>query len=329
MVYAFGAYGTNNLGDDAIFLGLQQTLPKDRVVQVYINRPSVMDSICYATITKDTFTKKDHLVIGGGGLLHCKHAVEDYTRIAVLAKDSGAKVHIRRIGAEGIKAEFSENVKILFSLADNISVRSIKSIQMLNDFNIPTKNIQLAKDYAYEVNFKKRTKVTTLKEMFAHSELPLIGLVTAGNGGGVDTISWIVSQLLLDGINCNIVHIPHSRAYVSCTNNDVVTGELLWSSMSIYHAKRLERYIPLSMPENPFQLYDIYTQVDGIIGMRYHSFIFSKITNRPLLGIVHGVKAQAFFDEEKYGSYIASSSTKEELLEKCKDFITKIKSHGK
>jgi len=324
MVYAFGAYGTNNLGDDAIFLGLQKSLPNERVVQVYVNYPSIMDSICYDSINATTFIDKDHLVIGGGGLLHCKHAVEDYIRIAKLAKANGAQVHIRRIGAEGAIPEYAEEIRELFSIVDAASVRSKKSLEYLKDCNVSTKTIKLVQDYAYELVPPKH-KVEGIKSYFQHPEWPLIGLVTAGNKGGVEAISYVVSELILAEIGCNIIHIPHSRSYVNQNNDDLITGEQIWTSIGVYHANKQWRYKTSTMPQNPYELFDRYAQVDGIIGYRYHSFIFSRIMKKPLLGVADGDKAKAFFDETKYGTMVSSGVSKEELLLACKEFVLGLK----
>lgn len=327
-IYAFGAYGTNNLGDDAIFLGLQKTYPNDRVIQVYVNRPSVMDSIFYDDIRAETFTKKDTLIIGGGGLLHCKHAVDDYLRIAKMATTSGAKVLIRKIGTEGLRPDFAAETKELFSLATSASVRSKKSLEYLEYNGISSKKVTVEKDFAYELSGKGRT-FKDIRSEFQHQDWPLIGLVTAGNKEGVEAISYVVSELILAEVGCNIIHIPHCRSYVNQYNDDLITGEQIWTSIGVYHANKLWRYKTSSMPQDPYELFDRYAQVDGIIGYRYHSFIYSHIMKKPLLGIVHGDKPLAFFDETKYGSFVFANRSKEELLEQCKLFVKNIKTNAK
>lgn len=324
MIYAMGAFGTNNLGDDAIFLGVQKTHSHERVIQVFVNWPSVEDSIGYDKLRVETFTPQDTLLIGGGGLLHCKHALEDYVISAKLAKEAGAKVIIRRIGAEGVREGYYAETKELFSLVDSATVRSKKSLEYLYNSGVDISKICVEPDFAYSIR-PRAQKAKSIRKQFQHTDWPIIGLVTAGNRSGVEAISYVVSELILADVGCNIVHIPHSRSYVNQYNDDIITGEQIWTSIGVYYADKQHRYIPEPMAHNPYELFDRYAQVDGIIGYRYHSFIFSKITQKPILGIVAGDKAEAFFNEENYGQYVSTDVTKEELLERCKEFVKKIK----
>ena len=100
----------------------------------------------------------------------------------------------------------------------------------------------------------------------------------------------------------------------------------MWSSINIYHAQREYRYKTMPFVASPQQLLSAYKQVDGIIGCRYHSMIFSEIMNKPLLGFISGLKPQAYFDEnEREGSQgIDFDLPVEELVVQTKSFINKL-----
>jgi hypothetical protein len=113
----------------------------------------------------------------------------------------------------------------------------------------------------------------------------------------------------------NVVHIPHCKHFVCENTNDVIAGEIFWSSIDIYHGERLDRFYNMPFSGTVWKLLNLYTKVHGIIGMRYHSYIFSELLNLPLLGITSGLKAATYFDENKRKNAIEleASFTDEEL----------------
>jgi hypothetical protein len=125
----------------------------------------------------------------------------------------------------------------------------------------------------------------------------------------------------------NIVHIPHVRHYVDYETNDVITGEKLFSMIDVYHDNRFEKFKPLFFPENCYSLLNVYTRVQAIIGLRYHSFIFAEMANLPLLGLVAGPKAIAYANEcnRKDAVFIDIGAPIVEILKTVHKFIKIVK----
>jgi len=338
--YAMGGFGCGNLGDEAIFEAMRLEFPD--LIQIYVNTPQVgwdgrsynLSKIseqytCYSDLIQNGFPREardGELIIGGGGILHSCGAVEDFVKVALQAKKRNMKISIRKIGAEYLQPDFHDITKDLCSMAYFISVRSKKSAEILRSIGVPKVNIE--KDYTYNFN---RTHFE--KEQFDLKfdlKSPVIGIVTAGNDD-ISKISEIIRYLTVNkniGVPlCNVVHIPHCRHFVDLVTNDMVAGEILWSSISVYFGDRLKRYYNAPFPGSVWRLLNLYTKVDGIIGMRYHSFIFSEILNIPLLGVSSGGKATAYFEEQtrKNAIELKSSCSPEELTEKLKKFFEFIK----
>lgn len=328
MIYAIAGYGTGNLGDDAIFQGLLKEHPK--AVQIYVNLPSHKNNIWYGDIQKNGFPEEatnGELIIGGGGIFHSRQAIVDFLSVVEKAKLRGMKVSIRKVGAEYLSYDYAEEAIDLCRCAHFVSVRSKRSKEILDA--IGACNVKEDKDYAY--NLVNDVEIESIKFPSFPTNRPTIGLVTAGNRDDLDKIAKIIKFLTTDfgfgDIMCNVVHIPHCRHYVSASTNDVVTGEMLWSMVDIYHAKRYDKFKLMQFPDSCLKLLNAYTKVDAIIGLRYHSFIFSELVKKPLLGLTAGAKAETYFNENKRknSASIDIGRPLEDLLEAVFQFCARLK----
>jgi polysaccharide pyruvyl transferase WcaK-like protein len=326
MKYVLGGYGANNLGDEAIFEGLKQEFGE--VIQIYVNKSSIPNSVWYADLLENRYTfspDADELIIGGGGLFHCRTAIIDDILVADKALAAGLAVSIQGLGAEGLQDDYITEARDLCNRCYRISVRSIKSQTILRDkLNVQS---ELRRDFAYNLRDAEFTTIPSF-----NNDLPVIGLITGGNTDrdGIEKISQIIKNCTVGDTVANFIHIPHSRAYVDSYNNDVVTGEIIWSNIEIYHASREARYKNISFVSTPQRLLSVYRQVDAVIGFRYHSFVFSEITNKPLLGFISGLKSQAFFDDNVRAEVlgIPFNLPTEELIAETQRFIVAIKNRN-
>ena len=316
MKYAFGAYGTNNLGDEAIYEGLCQEIGP--AIQIYVNKSSVPLSIWYADLLKGKISfdpDAEELIIGGGGLFHSKNAIIDYIRMADLAIKNHMKVSIQGVGVEGINNSFQEDARELCKRCYFISVRSKQSQLLLESLGFKS---TVRKDFAYNIQSEESVMIPEFE-----NKLPIIGFITGGCGDelAISKLSQIIRKFTVGEDLCNFIHIPHSKSFVNYTNNDVVTGELLWSNIDIYHANRENSFKTYRFLNNPRQLLSLYQQLDGVIGARYHSFIFSEMAGKPLLGLVSGRKAKSYFEDRPQIQCIDFDKDINEIITKVKMFI--------
>jgi polysaccharide pyruvyl transferase WcaK-like protein len=320
MVYAFGAYGTNNIGDEAIFAGLKHEYPD--AIQIYVNKPwswspTANLPIWYADFLTGVckFTKEDTLIIGGGGLLHSLKAVNDYYTMASLVTEAGGKVLIEGIGAEGIQSSYKDIVKQLLSLASHISVRTTTSKDLLQPL---TKNkIDVRKDFAYSMATKSNTPGPLSTQRY-------IGIVVGGAEDlhVYDELSNLLAKYTVGPEHYNFLLIPHSISYTNPMNNDLLIFQYLWSNCNIYHAKREERiYILDYTPHDPEEALNLYKDLMlGCIGWRYHSLIFSEMANVPMLLAAPTFKNMAYVKDVKRSNLIVKQSN-ETLEQAFNNFI--------
>lgn len=330
-IYAMGGFGCGNLGDDAIFEGMRTTYPN--LVQIYVNFPTVKENINYSTIIENGFPKdaeKGELIIGGGGIFHSRSAIENFLEVINKAKERKMKISIRRVGAEYIQSDYEDISKELCKTAYFISVRSKKSAEILLKMGYKT---EIEHDYAYDVPLPD--KGSTLPDFSEKTipnskiKMPIIGIVTAGTD--LPKIAKLVEILTVDlGIGphmCNVVHVPHTRHHTDWRTNDVLGGEILRSTIHLYHGDRTKRFRQLPYPETPTNILSIYKSLDGVIGMRYHSFIFSEMVGIPLFGVASGLKAITYFKEKspKNSVWLDAGAEMNEYVEKLFIWLKKIK----
>lgn len=286
LVYALGNYGAGNLGDEAIFQGL--LYHNKNVCQIYINVPTYSNAIEIGEILRFGFPSLGKLIIGGGGLF-CKQFVDTLNLIAEKAIEQDMSIEIRRVGVEGIDNAYLDGVIALCDKCGTITVRSIASKVKLATLGI--NNVQVEKDFSYYI----KPDIDGAKKLFPSfdRDLCIIGIVTAG--GNDNGFVMEVVRELLETEEYNVLHIPHSRHYVNWHENEVITGELIWSGCEKFD--RLKYYKALPFPTTPQILLGIYGLIDKIVGYRYHSFIFAEMMNTPLFGMPHGDKAVAYFNE--------------------------------
>jgi len=305
MHYIVSAYGAGNLGDNAIFTGVRKEFSNS--IQIYANVPSHQPNIWYADVIENGFPELNEdceLIIGGGGIFYSEQATKDLFTLVKRALERNMKISIRKVGTEYLSYTWVPWAKKVCDAAYFVSTRSRKSAEILKSIGV--KDVIVERDYAYNLT-KEDANVEDIEFPTFNNSRPIIGIITGGNLSGLEKVVQIIKFLLTDyGIGdtmCNVVHIPHTRHYVSPQGNDVVTGEMLWSMIDIYHDARYERFKLLPFPETDLKLLNAYTKVHGILGMRYHSFVFSEIIEKPLLGFTSGLKAKTYFEETNRKKY--------------------------
>lgn len=308
MIYAFGAFGTGNLGDDAIFEGIKCEIPN--VTQIYVNVPTYNKAICFSDIQDRKFFPQggNELIIGGGGIFHSERAINDYIEFAGIAKRTNMKVTIRAVGLEDVNEITEAKVKTLFSKVDSISVRSQRSVEIAKSLG---KEVSILKDFAYRLNSPLVRKQECLMPVFDEAS-PVVGIVMNGNYDLQYLLDFAeIVKACISNHLCNFLFIPHSRSYVSNFNNDIIAGEIIRSRIDIYHDDRLGRFKLLKIPDNPYQLFDIYNRIDACICGRYHAMIFSDMAKIPIFGLVHSEKMKSFFTESKNTQHYYSENIKD------------------
>lgn len=282
-VYAFGAYGTNNVGDEAIFQGILEEF--GNVIQIFHQRPthnnaiSIGDAVLYTGL----FRSGGHLILGGGGLFYNKEAVETLIQLASNARSRGAEVDLLGLGCEAANPSFFVEIQTLDALARHVSVRTERSAEIYNAITGRTPEVR--PDFAF--NLRRRITLPAVKR---DRKVPLVGVVTSGDirddlnpliDAMIDNTRGPVSERV------NFVHIPHSQSYIDRYNNDVIVGQALrcdfWKSSNEGEIVNERKLTVLPYNNEPVEVLKSYSELDAIISARFHGLIFANILGLPTL----------------------------------------------
>src|SRR4030042_565508 len=321
-IYVMGAYGNGNLGDDAVFLGIKEEHKNDNVIQIYDCKPSSNPSIWGGEVLSEAFVfpppgDGDKLIIGGGGLFFDNNNIYCIDLVTQKAQTAGYGVEIQGVGIEHLATlDFDdyEKVKVIFNRSKLTSVRSKESARILNEANI--RNVTVRKDFAYGISPDMESARKVFPEF--RNNLPVVGINLLGwDASRMNLAVSIVRMLVSNG--CNVLHIPHSRHYSSPFENGIIAGEYIWSLLNLYETgfNKSEHYKQLNIVSNPEILLGVYYLLNGIVGFRYHSFIFSDMANIPLFGFVTSRKHLSFFTDNPnytYYNWSTGEGSKEKTL---------------
>jgi polysaccharide pyruvyl transferase WcaK-like protein len=295
-VFSYGAYGSNNVGDEAILDGVRRSYPE--CIQLYINKPRNGPAVDYnePLRQKEFFQKSDYLIIGGGGLLYDRSTVELMLNYARSAKDAGATVDILRLGCEAAHESYHDIIRELFSVVRFASVRTTTSQRIIQD--ITGRKLPVQSDFAFQLSPYVSPAMGSLES------IPSIGIVLASiDKRSLEIIGDGVSKYLAVGSStpAEFVFIPHSKSYFDSKNNDCTTAELLWSHLGKSNGGsgiEWSRFRVAEFTNDPLTVLEKYRRLDGVISLRFHGLIFGHLTRQPILALgANLIKIKSFLDD--------------------------------
>ena len=306
-VFVVGAYGTRNVGDEAIFDGARRRYPN--AIQLYINAPRSLPAVEVYSMLRggNKFRPEDTLVIGGGGLLYDAEAIRIFINLALRAREAGSAVRIERIGCEAAQPDYHDVIIELFRLADSISVRSSTSQQIVRD--ICGSEVEWQDDFALELAGDLPQSPPR------RGHIPRIGLVTGGDH--MEEIGSLI-ELVLENTSdraaapVRFVHIPHSVSHVALRNNDEVVGAKIAAGINGFLDGRQNAFIRTPFSDDPQEVLRTYAGLDGLISRRFHGLVFAHMMDLPVLGLPgDGAKNTSFIKDHPRKNVAAISDMKQ------------------
>lgn len=281
-VFAYGSFGSNNVGDEAILEGIRKIYP--RCHQLYHNRlRSGEGSFPQAALNNpDFFRAGDYLIIGGGGLLYDRPTVTLMADLAQAVTAKGGVADILRLGCEAASSEYHDEITRLFSLARHTTVRSTESQGIIEAIT----GIRCPVEFDFAFNLCPDVKRLPRK-LF---DQPTIGLVTASvDPGTLANLTRFIEQNTRgsrnDPTRPRFVHIPHSRSYFNFSNNDCIVAETIWAKANMHRAWSDDAFELWPYRGAPLDTLAAYKTLDGVISFRYHGLIFGKLCEIPTMAI--------------------------------------------
>ena len=302
--YALGAFGTLNIGDDAILEGMHQSeLNLVPIAHTSFCRhdPLNISSVLSAQI----FKPEDTLILGGGGLFYSMEAIKHWLLIARNAVDAGANFEIRAVGFESYEDDWRSEAIELFGLASKITFRSKTSIDLFGEYF----DFEASYEKDYATNLKPQY-VPPLKKVFQKKK---VGIVTTGSLGDdyEDLITLINKNRQID-----FFHMPHSRSPLGWENNDFVVGEYIFTNINkVFHQEPVNFYCSTGELDLQKAL-DMYSEMDAVISYRFHGVIFADFFDLPCAVMRrHALKQISSLEYNPRASLISNSYSVQNFLD--------------
>ncbi|KRE51068.1 polysaccharide pyruvyl transferase family protein [Paenibacillus sp. Soil724D2] len=319
-----GAYGCGNVGDEAILegiiTGIRSRDPNAEIVAFAADQDYVESLYGISTVSQllgrgltlnvwrefdflgilRTILSSDKVIIGGGSIIHdhTSYNLIYYCLLASLAKLSGSKVYLMGVSIARIRTRLGKVLaRRLFRISEHITVRDQLSYRHAKELS-NSLNFQVQKDFAFmNLVSSLSQKASTL------IPFPLPDNFIAFNVCGwfhskqywqpdsdlfMDRVSWTSSFVdrLIEEYRTSIVFIN------TVVHQDADTCRRI-KKKSAYP----DKIIIIEQILSPYQIKEILSCADLLIGMRLHAIIFAVLTGTPFVPIIYDEKVEAFVNE--------------------------------
>ncbi len=324
-----GWFGCGNIGDDAILEGIVATArsleeppgiaalshdPEGTAstlgIRAYPHLPagfrrgarSAADGALFRTI--GAFRRSDLFLLGGGGFLSDwqEEAPWVWLRQLLLAKAMGKKTMLYGLGAGPFLTKKGSRLtrRLVDQYADRITVRDERSRRWLLDIGCK-KEITVTGDPALVLKENEGAGPALLKTM-GIPDVPLVGLngiplfLPKAWGSRMDRYDILIERLVeiarhvIEYLGLHLLGIPFMEM-----DRDVLAA--VASAAGREKFKILGRGIP------PRDLLSVIGSLEAMIGMRYHSLLFSAMTATPFYGIVYHHKGDELVRAMEMGPF--------------------------
>jgi polysaccharide pyruvyl transferase CsaB len=294
-----GYYGFDNLGDDAMLLGIMDSLkqynPHLKILILSHNPMQTRIRFGHNSINRMNILKifysmmKSHLFINGGGNLiqdnTSTRSLLYYLATISFAKLYGMKVMIYGNGIGPLNKEFDQKLsaKILNSV-DVITLREEISKKVLEKIKVTKPQISITADPAFTLEISTNN---ISKNILFEEDIPtdkkLIGFCIRKwpeDGLAAEELAKICDYIT-ENYNTTSIFIPMHYPY------DIEASKIIVSKM------KNKAYV-ISNKYNISEVLNLISQLDFLIGMRLHSLIFAVKFGVPVIGISYEPKVDGF-----------------------------------
>lgn len=258
-----GYFGFGNIGDEAILLSEIEFLKKEGYKVIILTKRGIKlfneECINRYNFFKIFKIRKEfkYFILGGGGIFQDKTSLRSllyYIFLIFFMKFLKKRVILLNVGIGPIKRKISKNLlSISLKKSDLIIFRDKYSYEYFNDL----KNKFLSTDSSFTFSYTKRDSID--KILISLRKFDLLNL---------EKFKKFI-QILKDKLKKNLEFIVFSRDEIE-----------------------LAKYLNLKYfySDNPLDILDYIGKCNFLIGTRYHSIIFSIITNTPFVGLIYDIK---------------------------------------
>ncbi len=289
-----GYYGFGNTGDEAILQAAVEGFKKSGLIPVVLTHTpektaSWLNIETYGRRETKTILngirKSDLVLSGGGGLLQDVTSLRSliyYLRIPIIAKCLGKKT---MVFAQGIGPIQTKKGKLYTKLAlnyfvDKITVRDEESKKLLLDLGVK-KQVAVTADMALLLECAADKESNFAAEKYGIPKGNCCGVVLR-NWNGIEPLIPLIGKAISE-FSRKVSLTPVLLSFQPEMDNVITLA--LQKKISVPS-------IAITDPLLPKEFLEIISNFEILIGMRYHSLIFSSICQVPFGGIAYDPKVK-------------------------------------
>jgi len=320
-----GAYGTGNLGDEAILVGLLRLFVEgkkyDRNQVVVFSRDPEETSSFHKVFARRKnildLLKTDDIVIGGGELFQdVGYMAVKYSILGLISKILGKRVKFYAVGVSSNRSRVAKLLMTMsLSVADEISVRDSASRKRLRNLGI-RKPIIVVPDPAYYVEPVSQEEATRLlrREGIEVNEKNISVAIVSQHVRNPQQNRRIqlfllnfLRKSLIEYRNVQFVFFPFNSHKDVSSDRDIIYGKWLESVL------KSDRYKIIRSACTPQQVMGMLRLMDLVVSTRFHPLLFAVRTGVPAIGIDLFEKVDSFC--KKHGLPLVGTDEHEKIFQ--------------
>jgi polysaccharide pyruvyl transferase WcaK-like protein len=306
-----GAYGSGNLGDEAILAGLMKLIVDgknyDRSRVVVFSRDPKETSHLHNVIARRKnlldLLRTNDVLIGGGELFQdIGYMAVKYSILGLINKIVGKRVKFYAVGVSSNRSRVAKLLMtISLSVADEISVRDSASRERLRSLGI-RKPVMVVPDpacYVEPVSTEEATHLLSREGIEVHETRISVAIVSQyirdpqQNRRVQLLLSNFIKRSLKKHHNVQFVFFPFNCHKDVSSDKDIICGKWLESVL------KSGRYKIVHSACTPQQVMGMLRLMDLVVSTRFHPLLFAVRTGVPAIGIDLFEKVGSFC--RKYG----------------------------
>jgi len=344
-----GYYGFGNIGDEAILSAMikqikTKILDCNLIVTSYnveetkrLHEVEAIDRLDFNAISQQ-IENCDLVILGGGGLFQDYHGIKiadiftqpgwgisSYAIVPLIAKMHNKPVLYYSLGIGPLFSTESRTfVAFASELADMITVRDKASEDLLREVGVPSAKIKLGLDPAVGLEIASEEKI---KNILMSEEIPLDKEIVC-----VSVRQWIDKSLeenykkaLSGALDDFLSNNKFYLLFLPFQNMEGGGEDAKIAEEIIEGIRNKDRCYLLRGSYHPREIVGIISKASLVIGMRYHSIIFSLISKVPFVALSYDSKVKNLVDELELGEYcieidaITSEDVSERIIKALTD----------
>jgi polysaccharide pyruvyl transferase CsaB len=331
-----GYYGFGNTGDETILAAMLADLRKHREnleVTVISGNPQETEtnhqvrSILWTDTQSiiEAVQKSDMVILGGGGIFHDQFGFEEeylltrnhsgvsfFSGFALLAAMYQKPLMLYAVGVGPLLTEAGERLtKVSFEAANVASVRDAESLGVLHKLGLQNANVFVTGDPAFMLkpDEARAKKILQNLNLPRNGNAPMIAVCVRYWDIQVSPEKWESSlagalDRFVEEVNGEILFIPFQNLETTPDVNDVAVALAVREQM-----RNKSRSTILNKEYPPETIAGLIVCCDFVVGMRYHSLIFSIMSRKPLVGLAYDPKVEHLLTQAGMTEYLFNLDT--------------------